>query len=221
MNVLYIGSGLSALQAREEQYHDHIKVCLNNAWRIYEGSEFDFWIRPEDFPQENYPTQVHFRREITHENYSYALHQAAEQLGFGDLNGFALEKEIGYTSFFQGLYWIMLVLAPQRVGLLGFDHDYNPEKIKKWKADGMPQIGNNFLNKREGGVNEWVSDYFREYEQDAFYGQSTPDPMRFNADYIEKKMQLALHSAQLLGVDIINYSQRFSPYNVFPRREER
>jgi hypothetical protein len=219
MDVLYIGSGLSALQAKDEKYHDHIKVCLNNAWRIYEGGEFDYWIHPGDFPYENYPSNVHFRSEINHALYSQALHQAADRLGFGGLEGFELETQIGYTSFFQGLYWIMLTLAPQRIGLLGFDHDYNPDKTKKWREEGMPQICNNFLNKREGSMNEWANDYFKEYEQDAFYGHGTPDPLRFNDDYIEQYMQLALKNSQLLGVELVNYSQRFSPYHVFPRAD--
>lgn len=219
MNVLYIGSGLSALQARDEQYRNHIKVCLNNAWRIYEGGEFDYWIHPGDFPTENYPRDVSFRGEINHKAYSHALHQAANRLGFGGLEGFELEKEIGYTSFFQGLYWIMIALSPQQINLLGFDHDYNPQKTEKWKAEGMPQICNNFLNKKEGSVNKWANDFFKAYEADAFYGHGTPDPLRFNAGYIEQKMRLALSSAQLLNVEIVNHSKRFSPYDVFPRAD--
>ena len=39
------------------------------------------------------------------------------------------------TIFFCGLYWIFDELKPEKVSLLGFDHDYNPDKVKKWNED--------------------------------------------------------------------------------------
>ncbi|WP_449567526.1 hypothetical protein [Lelliottia nimipressuralis] len=217
MKVLYVGSGLSAQQATDERFRDHIKVCLNNAWRIFPDEVFDYWIHPNDFPAENYPQTKNYRTEIRHKEYSAALHQGAETLGFGELSGFNLERKIGYTSFFQGLYWIMLTLAPARVGLLGFDHDYNPEKVQKWRAEGMPQVCNDFNQKTEKTLRDWAGNYFSGLEQDAFYGHGTPDPLRFGPEYLEQKMHIAVASAKTLGVEIVNYSQRPSPYNIFAR----
>lgn len=219
MKVLYVGSGMSALQAKDEIYNDHVKVCLNNAWRIYEGGSFDYWIHPDDFSRENYPQNAHFKTEIRHKEYSWVLHQMAERIGLKGLSGFALEKEIGYTAFFQGLYWIMGSLAPDKIGLLGFDHDYNPEKTKKWYGAGMPHIHNKYNNKTEKTVRAWADAFFDGCEPDAFYGYGTPDPLRYGAAYIERKMRMAVDSATALGITITNYSRRESPFDVFERSE--
>ncbi|WP_455818641.1 hypothetical protein [Pseudomonas cerasi] len=217
MKVLFVGSGLSALQARSEKYHDHIKVCLNNAWRIYEGDEFDYWIHPNDFPKENYPLGVSYKHEVMHKEYSTVIHEGARRLDIFDVTGFELEKRIGYTSFFQGLYWIMLALSPERIGLLGFDHDYNKDKIDKWIGDDKPNIQNFFNNKKEKTIKEWSDNYFNGYEKDFFYGHGTPDPMRYGSEYIERKMALAKEKAKVLGISIVNYSDRQSPYTIFER----
>lgn len=217
MKVLFVGSGLSAQQARSDNYHDHIKVCLNNAWRIYEGGVFDYWIHPADFPQENYPLNVNYKKEISYNDYAAVLNNGASRLGIRDVSGFELEKRIGYTSFFQGLYWIMLALSPERIGLLGFDHDYNKNKIDKWIADDKPNVQNHFNDKKEKTIKEWSDNYFQGFEKDFFYGHGTPDPMRYGPDYIERKMILAQEKSKSLGVSIVNYSERQSPYNVFER----
>ncbi|WP_456310575.1 hypothetical protein [Serratia proteamaculans] len=215
MKVLFVGSGLSAQQARSDKYHDHIKVCLNNAWRIYEGGAFDYWIHPTDFPQENYPLHVNYKKEISYKDYAAVLDDGASRLGIIDVTGFELEKRIGYTSFFQGLYWIMLTLSPDRIGLLGFDHDYNKNKIDKWMSDDKPNIQNHFNNKTEKTIKEWSDNYFQGFETDFFYGHGTPDPMRYGPEYIERKMILAQEKAKILGISIVNYSDRQSPYTVF------
>ncbi|WP_330982210.1 MULTISPECIES: hypothetical protein [Enterobacterales] len=217
MKVLYIGSGLSAQQATDEIYTDHIKVCLNNAWRIYPNQPFDYWIHPNDFPVENYPQVKNFHTEISHQVYSHVLYEGADKIGFGDITGFDLERKIGYTSFFQGLYWIMLALAPTQIGLLGFDHDYNQNKVQKWRADNMPQIGNNFNHKTEKTLKEWANNYFSGLATDAFYGHGTPDPLRFGAHYLEQKMYIAAATAKKLGIVVLNYSQRPSPFRIFER----
>lgn len=217
MKVLFIGSGLSAQQATDDIYQDHIKVCLNNAWRVYPDKVFDYWIHPNDFPPENYPDTINYRTEIRHKDYSSVLDRNAERIGFPELSGVSLERSIGYTSFFQGLYWIMLELAPKQIGLLGFDHDYNQEKVQKWCADDMPQIRNNFNHKAEKTVKEWANNYFSGLDEDAFYGHGTPDPLRYGPQYIEQKMQIAAATAKKLGITLLNYSQRPSPYQIFER----
>ncbi|MBW7981049.1 hypothetical protein [Enterobacillus tribolii] len=216
MKVLYIGSGLSALQAKTEDYSDHLIICLNNAWRIFEDKKFDIWIHPGDFPFENYPPRARFYLDITYTEYQRTAAEACKKLNW---NVKFPEHHIGYTSFFQGLYWIMMDLKPTKIGLLGFDHDYNPQKTEKWIKAECPGIHNGFNKKSESTIKEWSDNFFQGYEPDFFYGHGTPDPMRqgLGEKHIREKMVLANGAAQELGIDLVNYSKRPSPYNVFRR----
>lgn len=220
MKVLYVGSGMSALQVKRGGYDGHVTVALNNAWRVFETAPCDYWIHPNDFPAENFPPVGRFRHEITHAIYNGVLQRSAVELGIIGLEGFALERYIGYTSFFQGLYWIMAHFRPQQIGLLGFDHDYNQEKVKKWEADAKPNIQNRFNGKKEKTIREWSARYFAGYETDAFYGHGTPDPLRFGRQYLEVKMNIAQQTADRVGVRIVNYSERPSPFSVFVREPQ-
>lgn len=217
MNILYVGSGLSALQAKTGKYKDHTTVALNNAWRIFENSLCDYWIHPDDFPAENFPAAKIYRNEITHSIYNDTIQKNSEKFGFAGLQGYPLECHIGYTSFFQGLYWIMGNFSPKKIGLLGFDHDYNEEKLRKWEADNKPTIQNSFNNKKEATIKEWGENYFSGYQYDSFYGHGTPDPLRFGPEYIKAKMIIAQQVSASLGITIINYSDRPSSLNIFPR----
>ncbi|WP_426446248.1 hypothetical protein [Siccibacter colletis] len=220
MKILYVGSGLSALQVKRGGYDGHITVALNNAWRAFEKAPCDYWIHPNDFPVENYPPAGRFREEIPHRVYNAVIQRSAAAIGIKGVEGFALECFIGYTSFFQGLYWIMANFRPQQIGLLGFDHDYNGAKVKKWEADAKPTIQNSFNGQQETTVQAWAEKYFAGYDTDAFYGHGTPDPLRFGTQYIEKKMQIAQQTADRLGIRLVNYSYRPSPFAVFSREPQ-
>lgn len=217
MKVLYIGSGMSALQAKEHDYQDHTIVCLNNAWRIYADRPFDYWVHSGDFALENYPPAVNFKEEINYSHYVKASEWINEKLGWHHATP---EFHIGYTMFFQGLYWIMMALKPTTIGLLGFDHDYNESKVVRWKQAGEPNIQNHFNhpdNFRD--IKSWSESFFNGLEPDFFYGHGTPDPLRkgLGLDYIKTKMQLADSVAHQLGMEIVNYSHRASPVEVFRR----
>ncbi|MEI2265656.1 hypothetical protein [Erwinia sp. CGal63] len=217
MKVLYIGSGISALQAREEKYQGHIIVCLNNAWRIFAGGSFDYWLHSGDFPQENYPVATHFKADIGYERYVQASDWIGKKLGWRHEDP---EFYIGYTMFFQGLYWIMMALSPTTIGLLGFDHDYDQNKVVKWQQAGEPNIQNQFNQpEKVPNINSWSESFFKEFRPDFFYGHGTPDPLRtgLGLDYIKTKMQLADSVARQLGIAIVNYSERASPVEVFQR----
>ena len=128
MKILYVGSGKSALNATDSIYDDHIIVCVNNSWKIFQDKKpIDVWLHTGDFPRENFAPKTCFHREIAHKEYSTTAKEAARILGWETKSP---EHYAGYTAFFQGLYWIFLDLKPKRVGLLGFDHDYNSEKTK-------------------------------------------------------------------------------------------
>lgn len=215
MNILYVGSGLSARQVTRGGYQGHITVALNNAWRVFEAEPCDYWLHPNDFPYVNYPPVDRYRYEIPWRIYNAVIQRAAPEMGIIGYQGFELERYIGYTAFFQGLYWIMANFQPQQIGLLGFDHDYNPGKVQKWQADDKPTMRNRLSHYTDAAIQDWAEQYFAEYESDAFYGHGTPDPLRYGAAYLETKMKIAQQTAERLGVRIVNYSQRRSPFTVF------
>ena len=143
MEILYVGSGRSSLLAKDKKLPQTI-ACANNAWRLFDS--FDIWIHSGDFPHENYPKNIKFTTEVNHSLYSASAKSAADILGWYTTHP---QHYAGYTIFFLGLYWLMIELRPSKIGLLGFDHDYNDDKVKRWVNGGMPNIQNQF-----GGTNK-------------------------------------------------------------------
>lgn len=210
--VLYIGSGKSALQALDPKYDGCIKVAVNNAWRIFENDKFDVWIHSGDFPRERFPVNKNYEKEVTYEEYSVTAAAVAKKLNW---NIKSPEHHCGYTIFFMGLYYIMMEMKPDRIGLLGFDHDYNMEKVEKWNSDNRPNIQNQFNKKTEKTIEEWANNYFHNMEEDFFYGHGTPDPIRLGKEHLIGKFELAKKSSQELGIDIVNCSGVLSEINTF------
>ncbi len=110
-------------------------------------------------------------------------------------------------------------MEPSKIGMLGFDHDYNPEKVHKWLIDGKPNIQNQFNDKKEPTIQEWADNYFDGIPTDFFYGHGTPDPMRLSLEYLKDRFERAIESAKILGVEIINCSKNPSKINTFPTSE--
>jgi hypothetical protein len=217
MDIIYIGSGKSASLIHSINKEGKIIVCANNAWRLFsENQSFDYWFHSGDFPYENYPTKRNFTHEISHKEYlatarSFVDRHFAEQKHHK-------EHYIGYTIFFQGLYWIMEELKPSNIYLLGFDHDYNKEKTQKWKEIGQP-TPTTFLQENRSGINDWAKEFFKEYQEDFFYGHGTPDPLRLGEDYLIEKFKIALDISQKLGINIYNASSVENEINCFPKKE--
>lgn len=216
MKVLYIGSGKSAKYAISEEFADHTIVCLNNAWRLFENVKvIDYWIHTGDFPEESCPkSNKIYNKEICYKDYSVTAKIANQKLNWQSPNP---EHYAGYTAFFQGLYWILLTLNPDKVGLLGFDHDYNNNKVEKWLANNKPNIQNDFNKKKEKTIKEWSDNFFHEFEEDFFYGHGTPDPLMLGEAHIIEKMNLAQKSSKQLGIELINYSPIISHRNPLPK----
>ena len=214
--VLYIGSGNSALLAKELDTTDYITVCVNNAWRIFENKVADYWLHSGDFPKENHAKENNFKTQISYKQYEPAIERISSKL---NMNPERAKFEIGYTIFFQGLYWIFEELKPSEIYVLGFDHDYNPEKTKKWKEQGKPTPQNGFLkDNKDESIKAWSDRVYKEYKPDFFYGHGTPDPLRLGEDNLKQKFKLAIKNSKLLGVKLYNASPVISEINSFERK---
>ena len=212
--ILYIGSGNSAIQALDSKYDDCVKVAVNNAWRLFENKSFDVWIHSGDFPRERFPNIKNYKDEICYKNYSVSAEKAAKQFEWITESP---QHYAGYTIFFMGLYYILMEMNPDKIGLLGFDHDYNPKKVEKWLGDKRPNIQNRFNDKKEKTIDEWSKNYFGGMAFDFFYGHGTPDPIRLGVEELKKKFELAENSAEKLGIEIVNCSGVISDINTFPQ----
>lgn len=216
MDIIYIGSGQSAKLIHSIDKKKYTIICVNNAWRLFEeNEEFDYWIHSGDFPRENFPSKTNFKNEISYLQYQPAIENLINQKL--DLNQKFPYHYVGYTIFFQGLYWIFEELKPSNIYLLGFDHDYNESKTKKWFDNGQPNPQNNFLRGQNETVKDWSKRFFADFDEDFFYGHGTPDPLRLGENHLIEKFNLALEISKNLGVNIYNASQVESKINQFPK----
>lgn len=205
MNVLYVGSGKSALMAKNLDLSKYTVVAVNNAWRIFENSKIDYWIHPNDFPSDKFPTKKIFGKEIIHNDYEYTSNLANEHFKW---NAIQPMHYCGYTIFFQGIYWIMFNLKPEKIYLLGFDHDYNVKKVEFWKEKGMPGLD---VKKKEANLD------FSNFESDFFYGHGNPDPLRFEKSHLISKFDLLKKNAKLLNIKLFNLSSAKSEINTIEK----
>ena len=218
MKVLYIGSGNSAKLVNSIDTNNFHVVCANNAWRLFESSHFNTWLHTGDFPDENRPKTKMFDEEISCKEYSISANELVKKL---NAKCKSPQHFLGYTVFFQGLQWIMNSHPKKDIYLLGFDHDYNPEKISKWNKHKRPGPNNNFYRKQDQSISNWSEEFFKNMENDCFYGHGTPDPMRLGIKYLKEKMQQALKHASILDINIYNLSPVESEFNeIIPKRKK-
>ena len=216
LKVLYIGSGNSALLAKQIDVSKFTTVCVNNAWRIFENTSVDYWLHSGDFPRENHPTKRNFVHEISYQQYEPAIERISPKL---NLQASRAKFDVGYTIFFQGLYWCMEVLQPAEIYVLGFDHDYNPDKTQKWIEQGKPTPQNGFLrDNKDESIKAWSERVYQEYKPDFFYGHGTPDPLRLGTEHLQEKFRFAVHNAIALGVQLYNASPAKSNINTFEKK---
>lgn len=213
-NIIYIGSGKSALNVLKMDISKYTIICVNNAWKIFENKMFDIWIHSGDFPKENFPMIKNFKTEISHKDYEESAKKAADVFNWKTNSP---QHYLGYTIFFLGLYWIMLTLSPKKIGLLGFDHDFNPEKVNKWNQNNRPNIQNQFNKKKEKTILEWSNNFFINMEPDSFYGHGTPDPIRLGESHLIQKFNLAKENANILGIKLVNFSTVESKINTIEK----
>jgi hypothetical protein len=214
--ILYVGSGKSALIAKQLNLQDFIVVCVNNAWRIFEDQKINYWLHSGDFPFENFPKTKFFENEISYKQYEPAIKNLSAKLNIAEKTAVF---EVGYTIFFQGLYWMFETIKPDEIYTLGFDHDYNPQKTQKWLEMDKPNPQNNFLKDASESLHEWSERVFGNYEKDFFYGHGTPDPMRLGENHLKQKFKFAVDNAAKLNIKLYNASPVNSDINCFEKKE--
>ena len=206
--ILYVGSGNSATRINE--FREGRKVCLaNNAWRLWRDG--DTWIHSGDFPSRPSLT-IPKELIVSHGLYSKAAKECCEYL---QIKTSSPEHYVGYTIFLQGLNWIAWNFRPCRILLLGFDHDYNVEKVAKWEEIGRPNPQNHF----KGFDGKSADEVFSGYKPDFFYGHGTPDPMRLKASYLQELFLRASETLARLGCECFNASGVTNGLNTFPQYE--
>ena len=209
-NVLYLGSGNSAKLIDKLNLDNYFIVGVNNTWRLFKDSRFDIWIHSGDFPVENRPKLKNYDAEISYNEYSKSASSIVEKLG---IKCNSPQHYLGYTIFFMGLYWIMNDLQPSKISLLGFDNDYNPDKVDKWNNHNRPNPQNSYLKPRGQSIKDWSNDFFKDMKHDSFYGHGTPDPIRLGMQHLIQKMRQAVENSDFFGIEILNLSPVCSEFN--------
>jgi hypothetical protein len=213
--VLYVGSGLSAKRAEKEQQKVDICCAVNNAWRVFEKGEVDYWIAPGDFPPTNYPPKSFKCQHVGYTDYKNSAENIFSSIG--ETYKFP-QHHAGYTTFFQGLYWIFDTLKPKEVYLLGFDHDYDPQKVALWMEQGKPSPHNKYGGAAPVRANEWVNTFFEGCPVDSIYGHGTPDPLRLGVSVMQELFERAKGYANKLGIGVFNASGVTTGLNTFPQK---
>lgn len=214
-NILYIGSGNSATLAKNLDLNNYTICCVNNAWKLLDNYTIDYWIHSGDFPNENRPSkeQVNFRQEISYSQYKVSSEEFVKKI---NAKCSSPQHYLGYTIFFLGLYWIINTLEPKKINLLGFDHDYNIEKVKKWNENKRPSP-QNYHKEKNQTIKNWSNDFFSGMKEDFFYGHGTPDPLRLGDDHLIKKFRQAIDICKQTGVELVNLSPVESKINIIKK----
>lgn len=214
--VLYVGSGRSALKLKEFKTSEMTVCSVNNAWRLFtKENPCDVWIHSGDFPRERKPLERCFELEVGNQEYEVTSEKTARFVGY---EGKFPLHHLGYTIFFQGLFWILWTLRPSVIYTLGFDHDYNPEKVGKWITGGCPGPQNQYGGKTEASISDWAAQFFGQSAPDAFYGHGTPDPMRLGQGELEQFFQRSMLYAETFGCKLYNASGVLDGINSYPQR---
>lgn len=217
-NILYIGSGNSATLAKNLDLDKYTVCCANNAWKLFEGQYFDYWIHSGDFPNENRPKkgQIKFKDEISYTQYKVSSEEFTKKIRAKCTSP---QHYLGYTIFFLGLYWIINTLDPEKISLLGFDHDYNSDKVKKWNENNRPNPQNQYWKEKDQTIADWSNSFFAGMDKDFFYGHGTPDPIRLGEKQLIDKFQRAVDICKDLNIKLVNLSPVESKINNIEKEE--
>ncbi len=215
-DIIYIGSGKSATLISEIDTSKFITCAVNNAWKLFNNISLDYWIHSGDFVSPDRP----YKNSITEIGPIIYSEAAIILCDIFKIKTNFPHHYIGYTIFFQGLYWIMTKLKPKNIFLLGFDHDYNPLKVKLWLDSGCPAPHNNFLSKSPiTDPKPVLNEFFNDMETDSFYGHGTPDPMRLGEAEISLFFNRAKEYSNKLNINIYNISGITTGLNTFPQTD--
>jgi hypothetical protein len=215
-SVLYVGSGLSATSAGA--LRDKVTLCcaVNNAWRVFAPRGVDYWLHPGDFPPEKFPPE-----DFPHTCVGYSDFRNSARDVFARLGEVypSPQHHAGYTTFFQGFYWLLDQIQPQRIFTLGFDHDYDQTKVARWESGGLPSPLNKYCGTHPPSIDQWSNEFFKGCPADAFYGHGTPDPLRLGEQTIRNLFSRAQNSANRLGVEVFNVSGVTHGLNSFQQHQ--
>lgn len=214
INILYIGSSNSANLINTIDLSKYIVICANNAWKLFKTSKFDVWIHSGDFPYENRPKIKNFNTEISHNDYMITAQNIINKL---NISCKSPPHHLGYTIFFLGLYWICDSFPNSKISLLGFDHDYNKNKVKKWNDNNRPNPQNHYLKPKGQTIQDWAAKFFEGMEHDSFYGHGTPDPLRLGEQHIKDKFDLLKKYVSQLNIELVNLSPIISDINTISK----
>ena len=211
-NILYIGIGKSAELAKNVDLDKYTVCCVNNAWKLFDNYVFDYWIHSGDFPAENRPknNERNFKNEISYTQYKVSSEEIVDKIGAKVKSP---QHHLGYTIFFLGLYWIINDLEPKKISLLGYDHDYNDAKVKKWNKSGRPTPQNHYKKEKQQTIKDWSNSFFKDMEKDFFYGHGTPDPIRLGEEHLIGKFRQAIDVCKSLDIELVNLSPVESKIN--------
>lgn len=201
--VLYVGSGRSAIKATELRSSSDVACAVNNAWRVFDKGTLDYWVHSGDFPASGFLPQDHGARTINYYDYRDSPGRMCEQLGVPFERP---EYHIGYTLYFQGLFWILDTFKPKRILHLGFDHDYNAAKTQAWREAKQPTPHDRFGGHDPADAIKWGDEFFKTFEPDFFYGHGTPDPLRLGEQELVRLFKQAEEYAARLGCELLNAS---------------
>ena len=198
--LLFVGSGKSALDYQKHNLDGVEILTVNNSIKAFQR-KIDYYMCSTDFPKDRKPSNSQYKTLVLKPSYFYNVlnHARYHKLKF--------RPNVGKTIFLDGLYWAM-AMGYKKIYLLGFDHDYNPNRIKKW--DGKYTLNQSKLEELFDGPNE---------EPDAFYGQGTPDPLRHGQFNLVEMFEKAKEHAKEYQCQIINLSNRKGMIEVFDRKE--
>lgn len=213
MKCLILGSGLSSSQKEDMELSDYFVIAVNNAWRIFENEWFHLWFHSGDFQKHSWPTQKNYAFEVGYFGSKECFGKISEVEGW-PYNPQNPAIYIGSNVFFCVMYWTIYNIRPQQIDLLGFDFDYNKEKVDIWKKIPTKFPTDKFLEESGLTIDQWYKQNFGEL-RDTVYGMGTPDASRFSPEYIKEKMFLLKGYAEKHGVKITNLSKRGSVVNIF------
>tara|TARA_X000001036_G_C20685386_1_gene807469 strand:+ start:463 stop:1164 length:702 start_codon:yes stop_codon:yes gene_type:complete len=198
-SLLLVGSGKSALEYKNHDLRNTHILTVNNSIKAFGDMIVDYYVCATDFPQKEIPSKSKFKKRISKYEYRY------QTLAFAKYKKFPFRPLIGKTIFLDCLNWAF-TKGYKKIYLLGFDHDYNPNRVKKW--DGKYITNKEKLEKVFNGKND---------EPDTFYGHGTPDPLRLGEGNLQNYFYLIESHAKFYGSEILNLSMEKRGLSTFKK----
>ena len=187
-NILLVGSGKSALEYKKHNLKNVDVMAVNKSIKAFDNLVVDYYLCATDFPKTEVPKKSFYKEKISKYNYRY------HTLAFAKYYNLPFRPLVGKTVFLDSLNWAF-TKGYKKIYLLGFDHDYNPNRVKKW--NGKYETDNKKLEKIFKG---------KGFEPDTFYGQGTPDPLRFGKKKLSNLFSLVEAHGKFYGCEIFNLS---------------